>query len=124
MLTLKLLREQPDFVVERLAVKHFDAREIVDKILEADRSRRALQTELDACLASQKTLAAQIGSFMKSGDKESAEKVKAEVAQLKERSKALEADMDSCSKQQNDLLPERERRAVWLAEQPHKPLAV
>ena len=52
MLTLKLLREQPDFVVERLAVKHFDAREIVDKILEADRSRRALQTELDACLAS------------------------------------------------------------------------
>jgi seryl-tRNA synthetase len=104
MLTLKLLREQPDFVVERLAVKHFDAREIVDKILEADRSRRALQTELDACLASQKTLAAQIGSFMKSGDKESAEKVKAEVAQLKERSKALEADMDSCSKQQNDLL--------------------
>ena len=104
MLTLKLLREQTDFVVERLAVKHFDAREIVDKILEADRSRRALQTELDACLASQKTLASQIGSFMKSGDKESAEKVKAEVAQLKERSKALEADMDSCSKQQNDLL--------------------
>ncbi|MBR7027127.1 MAG: serine--tRNA ligase [Bacteroidales bacterium] len=104
MLTLKLLREQPDFVVERLAVKHFDAREIVDKILEADRSRRALQTELDACLASQKTLASQIGSFMKSGDKESAEKVKAEVAQLKERSKDLEADMDSCSKQQNDLL--------------------
>ena len=104
MLTLKLLREQPDFVVERLAVKHFDAREIVDKILEADRSRRALQTELDACLASQKTLAAQIGSFMKSGDKESAEKVKAEVAQLKERSKALVADMDSCSKQQNDLM--------------------
>ena len=104
MLTLKLLREQPDFVVERLAVKHFDAREIVDNILEADRRRRALQTELDACLASQKTLAAQIGSFMKSGEKESAEKVKVEVAQLKERSKALEAEMDSCSKQQNDLL--------------------
>ena len=104
MLTLKLLREQPDFVVERLAVKHFDAREIVDKILEADRSRRALQTELDACLASQKSLAAQIGSFMKSGDREAAEKVKVEVAQLKEHSKALEAEMDSCSKQQNDLM--------------------
>jgi len=104
MLTLKLLREQPDFVVERLAVKHFDAREIVDKILEADRSRRALQSELDTCLASQKTLAAKIGSFMKSGDKDSAEKVKVEVAQLKERSKALEEEMDSCSKQQNDLL--------------------
>ena len=104
MLTLKLLREQPDFVVERLAVKHFDAREIVDKILEADRGRRALQTELDACLASQKTLAAQIGALMKAGDREAAEKIKQEVAQLKERSKALEEEMDGCSKQQNDLL--------------------
>ena len=104
MLTLKLLREQPDFVVERLAVKHFDAREIVDKILEADRNRRALQTELDACLSSQKALAAQIGGFMKSGDKDSAEKVKVEVARLKERSKALEEQMDACSKEQNDLL--------------------
>ena len=104
MLTLKLLREQPDFVVERLAVKHFDAREIVDKILEADRNRRALQTELDSCLSSQKALAAQIGGFMKSGDRDSAEKVKLEVARLKERSKALEEQMDACSKEQNDLL--------------------
>ncbi|MBR4772006.1 MAG: serine--tRNA ligase [Bacteroidales bacterium] len=104
MLTLKLLREQPDFVVERLAVKHFDAREIVDKILEADRSRRALQTELDACLASQKSLAAQIGALMKAGDKAAAETIKAQVAQLKDRSKALEEQMDNCSKQQNDLL--------------------
>ncbi|MBO4657246.1 MAG: serine--tRNA ligase [Bacteroidales bacterium] len=104
MLTLKLLREQPDFVVERLAVKHFDAREIVDKILEADRSRRALQTELDACLASQKSLAAQIGALMKAGDKAAAETIKAQVAQLKDRSKTLEEQMDNCSKQQNDLL--------------------
>ena len=104
MLTLKLLREQPDFVVKRLAVKHFDAREIVDKILEADRSRRALQTELDACLASQKSLAAQIGALMKSGDKAGAETIKQQVAQLKDRSKALEEEMDNCSKQQNDLL--------------------
>ena len=104
MLTLKLLREQPDFVVERLAVKHFDAREIVDKILEADRSRRALQTELDACLASQKSLSAQIGALMKAGDKQAADNIKQEVAGLKERSKALEEQMDNCSKQQNDLL--------------------
>ena len=104
MLTLKLLREQPDFVVERLAVKHFDAREIVDKILEADRSRRSLQTELDACLASQKSLSAQIGALMKAGDKQAADNIKQEVAGLKERSKALEEQMDNCSKQQNDLL--------------------
>ena len=34
MLTLKLLREQPDFVIERLAVKNFDAAQTVKDILE------------------------------------------------------------------------------------------
>ena len=58
MLSLKLLRENPEFVIERLKVKHFDAEKIVYDILEIDRLRRAAQTELDACLASQKTKAA------------------------------------------------------------------
>ena len=51
MLTLKLLREQPGFVIERLAVKNFDAKEIVNSILKIDEQRRATQTELDANLA-------------------------------------------------------------------------
>ena len=54
MLTLKLLRENPEFVIDRLQVKHFDAKEIVYEILDIDRQRRAAQTELDACLARQK----------------------------------------------------------------------
>ena len=45
MLTLKLLREDPEFVIRKLAVKNFDAREIVTKINELDSNRRALQTE-------------------------------------------------------------------------------
>ena len=53
MLTLKLLRENPEFVIAKLAVKNFDAREIVEKINVLDQNRRALQTELDACLAEQ-----------------------------------------------------------------------
>ena len=77
MLTLKLLRENPEFVIAKLAVKNFDAREIVEKINVLDQNRRALQTELDACLADQKKKAAQIGGFMKEGKKEEAEAVKA-----------------------------------------------
>ena len=53
MLTLKILREQPEFVIERLAVKNFDASQIVKDILEADAQRRAAQTKLDATLAEQ-----------------------------------------------------------------------
>ena len=41
MLTLKLLRENPEFVIERLQVKHFDAKDIVYQILDMDKQRRA-----------------------------------------------------------------------------------
>ena len=90
MLTLKLLREDPEYVIKKLAVKHFDAREIVCKIVELDKTRRALQMELDGCLAEQKQKAARIGSLMKEGTKEDAEAVKSEVSALKDKSKELE----------------------------------
>lgn len=90
MLTLKLLRENPEFVIKKLAVKNFDAAEIVHKIVGLDKNRRALQVELDSCLAVQKQKASQIGGLMKEGKREEAEAVKAEVAALKEKSKELE----------------------------------
>ncbi len=90
MLTLKLLRENPEFVVTKLAVKNFDAREIVEKINGLDVKRRSLQTELDSCLAEQRKKAAMIGSLMKEGRKDEAEAAKADVASLKARSAEIE----------------------------------
>lgn len=95
MLTLKILREQPDFVIERLAVKNFDAKEIVKNILDADAKRRAAQTSLDQVLAQQNAKAKEIGMLMKKGEKEAAEAIKKEVAALKEQSKELEAEMEA-----------------------------
>ena len=104
MLTLKLLRENPEFVIERLQVKHFDAKEIVYQILDMDRQRRAAQTELDACLAQQKTRSAEIGSLMKQGQRAEAEEAKKAVAELKEKSKALEEKMAEAEKKQQELV--------------------
>ena len=100
MLTLKLLRENPEFVIAKLAVKNFDAREIVEKIIALDQNRRVLQAELDTCLAEQKKKAAQIGGFMKEGKREEAEAVKAEVAALKTRS----AEIEKTSQENNNEL--------------------
>ncbi len=108
MLTLKLLREQPQFVIERLAVKNFDAKEIVNRILAADADRRAAQTELDACLAEQNSLSKQIGGLMKEGKKQEAEAVKAKVQELKGKSAELQTRMDAADKEMTDnqvLLP-------------------
>ncbi len=104
MLTLKLLRENPEFVIERLQVKHFDAKEIVYEILDIDRRRRAAQTELDACLAQQKAKAAEIGGLMKQGLRDAAEAAKIAVAELKEKSKALEEKMAEAEKKQLELV--------------------
>ena len=90
MLTLKLLRENPEFVIAKLARKNFDAKEIVEKINILDQNRRALQLELDNCLAEQKKKAALIGGLMKEGKREEADAVKAEVAALKSQSAEIE----------------------------------
>ena len=104
MLTLKVLREDPEFVISRLAVKNFDARETVESILALDTRKRALQTESDNLVAQQKVKAAEIGKLMKAGLKEEAEAVKTAVAELKERSNALLSEGDRVGKELEDKL--------------------
>ena len=104
MLTLKLLRESPDYVVRRLAVKNFDAREIVQKIIVLDDHRKSLQTHSDALLSEQKKAAARIGQLMKEGRKEEAEAAKGEVAALKARSTELLEMADANNEKLSDLL--------------------
>ena len=94
MLTLKMLRDDPEMVIGKLKIKNFDAREIVEKVLDLDQKRRNLQTESDALLAQQKQKAAEIGSLMKQGLKAEAEAAKSAVAELKARSNELLAQMD------------------------------
>ncbi len=91
MLTLKLITEETERVIKGLEKKHFNgAKEAIEEVMATDKMRREAQTELDANLAAAKKLAAEIGGLMKLGEKEEADVVKAQVAQLKEQSKALE----------------------------------
>ncbi len=104
MLTLKTLRDDPSAVIEKLKIKNFDAQAIVDKVLELDATRRAYQTESDALIAQQKGLAAQIGAFMKNGQKAEAEQVKLQVAELKAKSSELLSKMDAASAEMESQL--------------------
>jgi len=99
MLTLKTLHDDPQHVIEKLAVKNFDAKEIVEKVLELDNNRKALQTESDSLLSQQKQLAARIGGLMKEGRREEAEEVKKEVAALKAKSNDLLAQAEENNKE-------------------------
>ena len=104
MLTLKMLRDDPQGVIEKLRIKNFDARPIVDKVLELDTLRRNLQAESDELLARQKVKAAEIGGLMKQGLKDAAESAKAEVATLKTRSGELLSRMDEATREMESQL--------------------
>ena len=105
MLTLKALRDDPEKVIAKLAVKNFDARAIVEKVIALDDHRKALQQESDALLGEQKKKAALIGGLMKEGRREEAEEAKKAVAALKERSNALLAEAEENNKElQNQLV--------------------
>ena len=104
MLTLKTLRENPELVVKKLGVKHFDAQAIVEKVIALDDRRKAIQQESDALLGQQKKAAAEIGALMKAGKKEEAETAKAKVAQLKARSAELLKEADETAQALQDSL--------------------
>ena len=53
MISIQLIRENPAFVKERLAVKNFGQPGLVDEILQLDESRRKIQHELDITLNAQ-----------------------------------------------------------------------
>ncbi len=94
MLTLKLINEETERVVSGLEKKHVpNAREAVQEVIALDKRRRQTQQELDNALSQGKKMAAQIGALMKQGDTQAADAAKADVAQLKERSRQLEAVM-------------------------------
>ena len=105
MLTIKQINEDKEAVIRGLEKKKFtEARAAIDAVLAADGKRKSAQTELDAVLAEQKTLAKNIGAFMKAGQKEEAETAKARVAELKMRSAELEELKKAAEEERTQLL--------------------
>ena len=105
MLTLKQLRENKEEAIRRLAKKGVDSAPIIARIEALDDKRKALQVELDNCLAAQNAAAKQIGALMAKGEREAAEAKKAEVAGLKTRSQQLKEEADRAAEElQNEIV--------------------
>lgn len=83
MLNLKFIQENKEAVIERLAVKNFDARELVDNILSLDEEKRKIQQESESKQATLNSVSKEIGGMMKEGKKEATEKARQETTILK-----------------------------------------
>lgn len=105
MLTLKLISEETERVIEGLEKKYFNnAKETIERVLELDKSRRDYQQKLDNNKQQQNLLSKQIGGLMKEGKKEEANETKDKVAELKALDKDLQNNMDKAQADMIDLL--------------------
>ena len=101
MLTIKQIRDDKAAAIAKLAKKGVDAAPVIDKIIELDDRRRAIQVELDTMLAAQNKAAKEIGMLMGQGRREEAEQAKADVAELKKKSAELQAESTTVQEELN-----------------------
>lgn len=104
MLTLQLINENPEEVIARLAVKQFDAREPITRIVELDKQRRETQTKRDENAAVLNKMAAQIGALMKQGKKDEANVAKEQVATLKATNKDIDDQLTHIEAEIKEIL--------------------
>jgi len=118
MLSINLLREQKDWVIERLEIKHVrEARIWVEEILSLDLKRRQVLTSLEESRAESNRLAKSIGQFMAQGDTQSAESAKTGANQLRDDVKNLEEQLKAIELEQQAIL-------VKLPNLPHSSVPV
>ena len=83
MIDIKFLRENPNVVKENIKKKFQDNKLVlVDEVIDLDIKNREAKLNGDNLRAERKKLSNQIGSLMKAGNKEEAEKVKAQVNEI------------------------------------------
>ena len=104
MLQLQVLRQNPQWVKEKLAVKHFGDLSVVDAVLALDEERKKLQLDFDNNQAKVNSTSKEIGALMGKGQKEEAEAKKQEVAALKTTLQPISDRLAEVEKQLQDEL--------------------
>ena len=112
MLELSFIRENPAVVIERLAVKNFDAANLVQQIIALDTKRRDTQKILDDTLSQSNLIAKEIGNLFKSGKTD-------EVNVLKEKTVLLKLQSKICGDDLAQIELDLQNMLVLLPNMPH-----
>lgn len=104
MLTLKLIQEQKDLIIERLAIKNFDAKDIINQVISLDEKRKTTQVEVDNKQAEMNSLSKEIGKLFKEQKINEANNAKAKTAELKECISSLNIALSETVESLHNLL--------------------
>ena len=101
MLQIAFIRENQEKVIQALAKRNLDVKELVNEVVALDEIRRAVQAEMDNALSESNKLSKDIGDLMKNGEKAKAEILKLKNVALKETSKDASERLETLA---HDLL--------------------
>ena len=104
MLQIGFIRQNADFVKERIATKYFTDVNSVDTIIALDEEVRKLKVETETIQAAVNLASKEIGMLMAKGEKDAAEIKKQEVAQQKSSQQNLTTQLSNAEKQLHDEL--------------------
>lgn len=102
MLDIRLIRENPDRIKERLATRNSALGSLIDEVLAIDEQRRAAETERQKLQSDRNRISKEIGIAKKKGEDTSA--IEAEVRGIGQRIDQIGKDADAADIQQRDLL--------------------
>jgi seryl-tRNA synthetase len=115
MLDIRLIREKPDFIRERLATRGGSDETKIDDILRFDAERRKLETALQQLNADRKRLSKEIGT--KRGSSDATAELEARVREIGEEIVDLNKRTTAAEDEQNNLL-------LQIGNLPHKSVPI
>ncbi len=104
MLQVAMIRQQKEFVLERLAIKNFKQTDLVDAVIALDDERKHTQSAMDELLSKVNASSKEIGGLMREGKKEEAEQLKANVGEWNKSIEPLKEKLAAVEKQLQDAL--------------------
>ena len=104
MLDIRIVREQPDFVKSRLALRCSGDEEKIDELLRVDAERRKAETALQALNAERKKLSKEIGGMRSRG--QDSLQLENRVRKIGEEISRLNEDVNLVDRQQKEMLLE------------------
>src|SRR3954466_2486155 len=102
MLDIRLIREQPDLVRDRLATRGGDDAAKIDEVLRVDTERRKAETALQQLNADRKRLSKEIGGKRAKG--EPTQEIEEQVRQIGDQITGLNEQTSAFDEQQRQLL--------------------
>ena len=104
MLTINIIRQEREQLVEDYKKRNLDVAELLDQVLELDELRRATQKDLDGLLAQSNEISKKIGELFKSGQHEEGNALRKESAGDKDAIAALKEQMNATEEQITQVL--------------------